>query len=423
MVPDESTSALPIKPSDRIGSLDFLRGLAVLGILIINIESFAYPEPWSPYKYGYHDPLDTSTRFWVYTLFQGKFFSMFTLLFGAGFYLFLERLDQKGMGIKAFDIYARRLLWLFVIGMVHAYLIWDGDVLYHYAICGFLLFPFRSFRLRGLVIVLGILASAVAYQGIVSTQRNIRQLEAYQIAKAKSSEELSEIDRKALALWERRTMRKSADTTTVDLPRKTYGESVTVNAAHTQVHKGVICYQGILFRTLIMMVLGVLLYRLGVFQDYRKLNGYWALTLILLVFAFFVNYHRYFQWTFEYDRPVTNVLWGILFAFPKELMGLAYILVFNGLYQIIIYRSRWKPISGLGRIALTQYLLQSIICGLLFYGYGLGWHNQFTRSELLYIVVAIWIGQLTLGGLYFKYFSQGPVEWLWRQLTYKKDFN
>ena len=98
----------PTTLSERISSLDFLRGIAVLGILLINIESFSYPDPWSPYKFGFDGTADTTTRFIVYLLAQGKFFSMFTLLFGVGFYIFLERLESRGLGLKAMDIYARR---------------------------------------------------------------------------------------------------------------------------------------------------------------------------------------------------------------------------------------------------------------------------------------------------------------------------
>src|SRR5687767_6077862 len=107
----------PTQSFERINVLDFLRGLAVLGILLINIESFSYPDPWSPSQYGFHEAIDHTTRFWVYFLTQGKSFSMFTLLFGVGFYIFLERLEKKGLGLKAMDIYARRLLWLFIFGV------------------------------------------------------------------------------------------------------------------------------------------------------------------------------------------------------------------------------------------------------------------------------------------------------------------
>lgn len=416
MGPGNSNPASPVQLKDRIGSLDFLRGIAILGILVINIESFAYPEPWSPYKYGYHSPMDTTTRFWVYFLFQGKFFSMFTLLFGVGFYIFMERLDQKGLGIKALDIYSRRLLWLFVIGVIHAYFIWDGDILYHYAVCGFLLFPFRSFSFSSLIIVLTILITILAYLGLGSSLSNQNQLQAYQEAKEATTP--TESEEKAIRLWERKTTPKVADTSKVEIPRQTYWASIRANGKNTRVHRGVVFYQGILFRTLIMMILGMLLYKMGIFRDYRGVQGYWWITISLFLFAIAINHMRYSQWTYEYYKPVTNVLLGILFSFPKELLGLSYILVFNGLYQLLLSRSKWNLVSGLGRMALSQYLFQSIICGLIFYGYGLGLHNSYSRSELLVIVLIIWVLQVILSVILNRYLKQGPVEWIWRKLTY-----
>lgn len=412
--------ASPTQKSERIGSLDFLRGIAILGILLINIETFSYPDPWSPFKFGFEHAGDHQTRFWVYFLAQGKFFSMFTLLFGVGFYIFLERLEQKGLGLKALDIYARRLLWLFLFGCIHAYLIWDGDILYHYAACGFFLFPFRSFSVRQLLLVLLIPVTVVMYNAGESAARTQKQYLEFENASQLKDEDRSEADRKAIRLWENRTSEKQADRTEMPVPRRNYWASIMANAEHTRVHKGVIFYQGILFRTLIMMILGILLYKLDVFRDYRNLTYYWWITGGLLLLALGVNYWRYHHWTFAYFEPVRSIWKSWLFAFPKELLGLAYILTFNGLFQKFIAPIRFKPLSSAGRMALTNYILQSIICGLIFYGYGLGKFNQYSRTALLPIVGGIWAFQLALSWWWLRRFRQGPLEWLWRRLTYGK---
>ncbi len=409
-------TASPGSGEYRIGSLDFLRGLAVLGILVINIESFAYPEPWSPYKYGYQDSLDHHVRFWVYFLAQGKFFSMFTMLFGVSFCLFLERLSHQRSTFKAMDRYARRLLILFLMGVAHAYLIWDGDVLYHYAVCGLLLFPFKSLKMRGLIIVLGVLMSFVAIRAIQSTSSVARQKEAFDKAQAKPPASRSDADEKAITLWKRKTTRKEANSENVRATRHTIWESIKVNASHQKVHQGAIFYQGILFRTLIMMMLGIIFYRLGVFQDFRRMKGYWPFTIVLLLFALWINYLRYYQWTFEYFAPITDVWKGVLLTFHKEVLGLAYMLVFNGLFQLGVQQIKWKWITNMGRMALTNYLAQSIICGVLFYGYGLGWSNQFSRSELCLIIPFIWIVQIAVSSWVINQLGQGPVERLWRKL-------
>lgn len=410
---------LPTQKLERIGSLDFLRGVAILGIVLINIESFSYPDPWSPFKYGFGDSLDRSTRFWVYFLAQGKFFSMFTLLFGVGFYIFLERLEHKNFGLRAMDIYARRLLWLFVIGVLHAYLIWDGDILYHYATCGLILFPFRSFSAKQLVVILLVPVSVVLYNTYERTASTKRQYNSYLKAINIQVELLTENDKEAITRWENRTREKTSVDTPTETVRNTYYQSIVANSKHSKVHRGVILYQGIFIRTLIMMILGILLYELGVFQDYNAVKYYWPTTIIILIVALIMNYIRYYHWTYEYFNPVKNVWLGWLFAFPKECLGLAYILFLNGLYQRFLQKIKVNPVSDAGKMALTNYIMQSIICGYIFYGYGLGKYNLYTRSELLIIVAIIWVIQLIFSWLWLRRFRYGPIEWVWRKLTYR----
>ena len=412
-------SPQPIQPSERIASLDFLRGIAVLGILLINIESFAYPNPWSPFEYGFVTPVDRTARFWVYFLAQGKFFSMFTLLFGVGFTIFLDRIGQRAQGFRAFDIYARRLLWLFALGVAHAYLLWDGDILYHYAVCGFFLFPFRSFSQRGLATALLVVASVVLFNTYESVSRTRAQAEAYAQAQQIPAESRSEDEASAITRWERRTRRGQAHEGASEMPRQTYLASIAANFERVAVHDGQVFHRGILYRTLLMMLIGVLLYRLNIFRDYRSVRGYWAITLGLLAVALAINYIRYEQWTFAYFEPIQEVWRGWLLAFHKELLGVAYVLLLNGLFQKYVSRLRMNPVSDAGRTALSNYISQSVVCGALFYGYGLGLYNTLARHELLYLVAAIWTVQLVASWFWCSRFRYGPLEWLWRYLTYR----
>jgi uncharacterized protein len=406
-------------PSERILSLDFLRGIAILGILIINIESFSYPDPWSPTKYGFFRHVDHNVRFWVYFLTQGKFFSMLTLLFGVGFYIFLQRLENKGVGLKAIDIYSRRLLCLFLFGVIHAYIFWDGDVLYHYAVCGFLLFPFRPFTVRQLALVLLIPIGILLFNSYETSTVNQRKFEAYSEAIKKPDEKKSEQEREAVREWEDLTAIEEPDTSLVQMVRPTIYQNWLANAEHTKVHKGTILYTGIFFRTLIMMILGILLYKLDIFRNYNSVRYYWPSTITLMLVALTINYFRYYHWSFAYFDPVKNVWQGWLFTFSKETLGLAYILFFNGLYQIFFKKSIYKAITLVGKMALSNYILQSIVCGAIFYGYGLGQYNHFSRSNLILIVVGIWLFQILISCIWMKNFSIGPLEWVWRKLTYR----
>ena len=413
-----STPLQPTQTTERIPSLDFLRGIAILGILFINIENFAYPDPWSPYKFGFKSAIDHDTRFWVYFLTQGKFYTMFALLFGVGFYMFLERLEKKGLGLKAMDIYARRLLWLFVIGITHSYLIWTGDVLYHYAICGLLLFPFRSISNRNLLLIVGFLLFLQFAKSYEQTSRRQERLQEYEQAMKIPEDRRTAEDLKKISYWNKQTEIKSPDTTWVAAPKATYLEGLKETYKHADAHKGQLYYQSLLFPSLIVMILGIILYRTGIFSDYHVWRHYWVITLLLLSAGLVVNYFRYYHWTYEYNDPVVNVLKGWLFNIPKELLGVGYILTLNGLYQKYFHKIRFKVVSNIGRMALTNYIFQNTLLGFIFYGYGLAMYNQFTRFELLGIVGIIWVIQVLLSWLWVRRFKQGPIEWLWRKLTY-----
>lgn len=136
-----------------------------------------------------------------------------------------------------------------------------------------------------------------------------------------------------------------------------------------------------------------------------------------------INHLRYYQWTYTYFEPVRNVWTAWLIAFHKEALTLAYVLLFNGLFQKYASGIRFNPVSDAGRIALTNYIAQSVLCGFIFYGYGLGLHNTFSRHQLLGVVVAIWILQLIASRAWCRRFRFGPLEWLWRRLTYQKSFD
>lgn len=411
-----------IKATDsnkRIPSLDFLRGIAILGILLINIENFAYPEPWNPWKYGYQGDIDHSTRFWVYFLTQGKFYTMFALLFGVGFYIFLERLENKKLGIKAMDIYARRLLWLFVFGIIHSYFIWNGDVLYHYAICGLLLFPFRSIKNKYLLIIIAFLSILQLSKSYEQTIKRKGWKENYIKAINITEQQRTKDDIKKIKFWEKQTSIKEPDTSIVEVKKKTYLLGIQENYKHAKAHKGELYYQGLIFQSLIVMILGIILYRSGIFQNYQVWKYYWLISLSILSIGLIINYLRFYHWTFEYFKPIINIWKGWLFTFPKEILGIGYILILNGIYQKYLKLISLKLITNIGKTALSNYIFQNTFLGFLFYGYGLGYINKFSRFELLGLVAIIWIIQLIASSLWLRKFNQGPLEWLWRKLTYK----
>lgn len=404
---------------ERIAVLDFLRGLAIFGILFINIESFAYPNPWSAWQYGYESSLDQQTRFWVYLFTQGKFYSMFALLFGVGFVLFLEKVGQKVSGLEAIDIYARRLFWLFVIGVVHSYFLWDGDILHHYAICGFLLLPFRSMKNTHLLILVGVLAGLLLAKSYHQVADRIETHSRYTQALDTAATERTSKQQDLIDWWERRYSPKEPIRSQQEAPKATYWQGVKEAYSELKIHKGSFFFSSLIISSLMVMTIGILLYRTGIFSDYRRWKHYWLITLGLLLSGLAINGLRYYQWTFLDHLPVLQVWKALVFTLPKEWLGVAYVLLLNGLYQVFLKKVKLDIVSAIGRTALSNYLLQSLILGILFYGYGLGLHNQYSRFELLAFIPAIWLLQLILTLGWLKYFPQGPAEGLWKKLTYR----
>jgi len=408
--------------NSRISSLDFLRGIAILGIVLINIESFAYSNPWSDYRYGFETATDVTTRFWVYFLAQGKFWGMLSILFGAGFYLLLNKLEQKqsqqGAAINPYAIYSKRLLWLFVIGVVHAYLLWDGDILYHYAVCGVFLMLFRSFSVKTLLLILLIPIAVITFNKLDRVLSTADRYQTYSQLKTIDTEELTNEQQSTINRWERRYSEKEKRADTDASERTSYLASIKVNASNTKVHKGTFYYKSIVFQTLMLMIIGMMFCKLGIFQNYKNVKYYWLITLSFLAFALWVNYHRYYHWTFTSHEPVVSISQGLMHTFPRELLAVAYVLFLNGLYQRFIKLKYVTAIESVGKMALTNYLMQSVICSFIFYGYGLNYFNQVSRFELLPLVAGITVFTLLFSYFWMKKVGVGPIESWWRKRTY-----
>ena len=158
-----ATSLTPLQPSDRIHSLDIMRGIVLFGILLMNINGMGLARAYGdPTVSGGSTGWDLYT--WIATnmLFEGTMRALFSLLFGVGMYILLDRLEKKGAGLKAADIYFRRLMWLLFFGLVHGYLLlWVGEILYSYALMGFLVFSFRNMAPKKLIFIAILLFSII----------------------------------------------------------------------------------------------------------------------------------------------------------------------------------------------------------------------------------------------------------------------
>ncbi len=406
---------------ERINALDFLRGFAVLGILIINIESFAYTLPFNSYLYGFETELDTSVRYWVYYLAQGKFFTLFVMLFGISFYLMLERLQQQYGAEDSYSIYTRRLFILFIFGAIHAYFIWSGDILHHYAICALLLLPVKSFTMRGLGLFIIVMMLIILGGSYEKAQIRVIQKQDYQQAMAVNKVDRTQAQQKAIWRWEARLSKKSRERYShkEESRKGRYLDILKSNWNDIKLYEGELFFKVILFDCLMLMAIGILLYRLGIFTNYRSLPFYWTITFILFFAGLWAGYVKYQWWSYHYLSPVTEYQIQFIKKVGPYIQGLSYLLILNGIYQSQSFIRKLTAINMVGRMALTSYIFHSIVCAFIFYGYGLNYHNQLSRSELLWLILGIWLINIILCHLWLKHHKQGPLEFIWRKLSYQ----
>lgn len=399
------------KPAqERLAVVDSLRGIALLGILLVNMAAFK-----SPYAYAFLGTatgeaisgIDHAVRWLIAFLAEGKFYSTFSFLFGLGFALQLTRLEAQGAPAKL--IYARRLGVLLLIGLAHATLIWSGDILVIYALLGFILLLFRQRAPRtilawaGLLWAIPILLMA-ALVGLLALAASVP--ESAKILEQSSREVLTEL-------------RAEAQRALQAYGQGTVGEILR----HRLSELGMIYLFGLFGvpTILAMFLLGLYAGRRGIFQDLsahqallRKVA--WAGLLLGLPLN---GAYAWLASQLATDFSLLALFQVLLFFFlAPALLCLGYLSVMTLLLQREQWQQRLGWLPAVGRTALSNYLLQSVIGTLIFYNYGLGLYGQVSVTVGLLLTLAIYIVQVLLSHWWLRRFRFGPAEWLWRSLTY-----
>jgi uncharacterized protein len=400
----------PVAPAERIQVLDVIRGFALLGILSVNMALFSHPvqtiflpvAPDAPF-------LERASVFLVRFLAEGKFYALFSALFGLGFYLLIDRLSAKGLATGR--IYLRRLLALLGFGVAHALLLWVGDILVVYALCGLVLWLFRRARPRTLLIWAAVfivlpLMFYAASTGLIAVARSAGPQSAAAVEAAlNSTVEGAARDAQAATLAYRQP---SYMAVTAQRWRDWSGFLATANL------------------TLIPNVLAMFL--VGLYFGKRKLIANAAANLPLfrrlLVIGLAIGLPLNFPfalYTLDQSRAILNP--QTLLAMVGQGLGapfltLAYVSAVILLAHAPATARFMAFLAPVGRMALTNYLLQSLICSTIFYGYGLGLFGQIGTAAGLVLAVVIYALQIPLSNWWLSHFRFGPAEWLWRTLTY-----
>jgi len=396
----------------RIAALDAVRGLAVMGILLLNIVDFAMP------GYAYVDPSfyggSTGANIWVwricYVLFDGKMRGLFTMLFGASTWLIADRAAMAGQ--SPWRIHYARMITLLLFGLAHAYLIWSGDILVSYALCGaivFLVWRWPASALWYAAILLLVFKLGV---GIIDYSA-ARTFEAAATAPGAGPALRTEWRHFADQLT------PSPAETRQDLAayRGSYADALPVRATDAWTAETVADVQGIP-DTLALMLIGIALFRSGFFSGDWSHRAYRRIALA----GFAICVPLYVPIAAGIERshfsPITMTLTeAIHLTLLRPLLSLAW----ASLVILFVRSGAWPAlaarIGAVGRAAFSNYLGTSIVCTLLFNGYGLGWYGYLQRWQCYPIVIVLWLIMLLWSKPWLDRFAYGPFEWAWRSLA------
>ncbi len=408
-------AAAPVSGEDRISSLDFIRGIAVMGIVAANIISFGQPMLAYFYPGGFLvDPADPGGWQWIaqFVLIDGKMRGLFTLLFGAGMYLFMERAWARG-STRLLQIW--RLFLLLCFGLIHYFFIWYGDILAMYAIVGFVAVACMRWEAATQMRVglFGFVIGGILYGGMITFPWLIVDTSFGEVGP------MAEMRTELVTGIEASEANDAIATTLI----RSGDYAALVGRRITQ--EWFLPFTNSIFfmlEILPLMLIGMALYRTGFFSgayDSAKMRrwgwiGIVAGGLAHLGIALLVKQTGF---TF-YGGSAAFIGWSILPRLPM-ILGFAALMV--------EYSSRWtgwlgQRISAAGRAAFTNYLGTSILMLFVMHGWALGLFGELNRPQLYLVCVGVWIGMLAWSQPWLERFRYGPLEWLWRCLTYRRAF-
>ena len=419
-------SFTPLKSSDRIQSLDIMRGVVLLGILIMNINGMGLARAYvDPTVSGGAAGWNLTTWITANFAFEGTMRALFSLLFGVGMFIFMDRLEKKGAGIDAANIYFRRLMWLLVFGLIHGYLLlWTGEILYQYALMGFLVFSFRNLppiKLTFVAVLLfsiGALWNYADYRKDIKFVEDVALIETYKLEGKTLSRDLQEVAVKWENMeWERSPEGIAEYNTNM---RKGYLDVVVFLAPENQHYDENWPYRYDLWDVLSMMLLGIALFKWKILSAEKSYKFYAIMAALGYLIGFSINYHEIHS-IMEGDFSLlsfskANITYD-LGRVPVAIGHVGSIMLFCKLPLL-----KWLKgsLAAVGKMALTNYVMHSVFALFIFTGAGFGLFGTLQRFELLYVILGIWIFQLIVSPIWLKYYQYGPLEWIWRNLSYLK---
>jgi uncharacterized protein len=395
----------------RVATLDVIRGVAVMGILLMNIVAFAMPEVayMNPASFGSRGAADYGVWAVNFVLVDGKMRGLFSFLFGASMLLVIERAEAKGE--NPLRVHYARMCWLLLFGLAHLYLIWWGDILHHYALVGALAYAFRRMPPHRLVIA-AIILLGIETLLVCGLPYDIHQTGIAAHAGHAGADTLRRYQGYVESFGQPDQAFLARD---VAAHRGGYA-MVFADRLHVAAASPVqtLIYVGM--ETLGYMLLGMACFKSGM------LGGEWPRA----------RYRRWLSAGFGIGIPVYALLavlqvrggfdayWVALCAITLSTPFRPLMIIGWACLIILLARAGGaltERIGAAGRMAFSNYLGTSLICSTLFYGYGGGLYGQLSRAELYLVVAGIWVLMLLWSKPWLEHFRYGPFEWLWRSLA------
>ena len=403
--------AQPVQVQERVEVIDVIRGFALLGILIANMALFSTP-------FAYFEVLgksmwtgigDTTVSSFITLLVQGKFYTIFSFLFGLGFVIFFERAKAKTTKPKL--LFYRRLFVLLLIGLAHAFFIWYGDVLVTYVLLGFLLPLFFNRKPKTILIW----ASSLFF-GFIIMITFVTGLAAF--VKMVNEGIFTDATQPLFANMEHR----------IESAFHAYGHGTFSEIMVQRASDTLFGYSQLfasLFFIFPLFLLGLYAGKRAIFQNIEtnlpliKKTWKWGLAVGL---------------TMSIVKLICkNLMEGDIYSFYSAFhTGAAFLgdaglcLFFMTSIVLLYHNKKWllllKPLANMGRMALSNYLFQSIVCTTIFYSYGLGLYGRVGTALGLVLTIIIFTVQIFISKYWLKHFQFGPMEWIWKSLTYGKCF-
>ncbi len=406
------SSLSPIQPTtadERADILDILRGIALLGIIVANYAMFSL-YIFQPIEKARAMPTATIDYWigWIHFIFiDGKFYSIFSLLFGIGFSIILKNAAQKGK--KGLTFFYRRIFVLMLIGLAHLLLLWEGDIVMLYALIGLLLPLFRNFSNRALIITaVGLLLLPIAIDLVKILTDNRINMSHWFTTIGRSMDKEIGVTEKNFSTW------------LVD--HKNYSDLLAYNRVGVVYRYQMLLENNRVFKVLAMFLIGLYVGRNLIYAKlqenktlFKKLQG-WGFVVGLPISVF----HAWLEMNGKRLPAIEGWYNTISYAFSVVPLSLAYTATICLWYLNNPHDKIMRVFAKPGRMALTNYISQTIFGIAIFYGIGLGLGAKTGVLYVWLIAIAIYLLLMFLSQIWLKYFNYGPLEWVWRMITYGK---